>query len=241
MINKRTFVFLIIMIISTTFAQNIHVQAHSVKDCFDPTNDTQCDDLPKGELEDSDEQPNDEHKETDLKDDDNTTGIENEGKPSTSLFFTFIKMIFALVLVIALIYVTIKFLSKRNKLFNQNDILENLGGISIGTNKSVQIIRIGDKLYVIGVGDNVELLQEIDDEQLIEQFLAAKEKADATPSFLQSFIQRQQGKDTSTKATDETDRKDHSFTNVLKSELNKLKLNRKQLMNRRIDKDDEDV
>lgn len=57
--------------------------------------------------------------------------IEDNG----SLLFDLIKMFFALLLVLALIYLLLNFLNKRNKLFQKIKTLENLGGISVGQNK----------------------------------------------------------------------------------------------------------
>src|SRR5699024_11906226 len=54
--------------------------------------------------------------------------------------------------------------------------LQNLGGISVGHSKSVQIIQVGSKYYLIGVGDNVEMLNEITDENLIEELVNDLEK-----------------------------------------------------------------
>lgn len=48
-----------------------------------------------------------------------------------SLLFDLIKMFFALLLVLALIYLLLKFLNKRNKLFQQIKALENLDRKSV--------------------------------------------------------------------------------------------------------------
>ncbi|WLV25773.1 flagellar biosynthetic protein FliO [Aciduricibacillus chroicocephali] len=87
--------------------------------------------------------------------------------PGTSL----VKMFLALIVILVLIYGTLKFLSSRTRSFQQNRTMQNLGGISVGQNKSVQLVRIGNKLYMIGVGDNVELLQEIEDEDVRQEML----------------------------------------------------------------------
>src|SRR5699024_6662513 len=94
---------------------------------------------------------------------------------TTSLLFNIVKMVFALLLVLGLIYLLLLFIRKRNKLYNQVGHLENLGGISVGQSKSIQIVRIGTKMYLIGVGDNVELLEELTDEDLKESLLKKEE------------------------------------------------------------------
>ncbi|MFD0680140.1 MULTISPECIES: flagellar biosynthetic protein FliO [unclassified Paenibacillus] len=73
-----------------------------------------------------------------------------------------VKVIFFLILIIGLFFVIIKFLAKKNKfLFGRS--LRSLGGVPLGPNKSIQVIEIGHSLYIVGVGDNVQLMEKIDD------------------------------------------------------------------------------
>lgn len=144
--------------------------------------------------------------------------IENKDK-NHSLVLDIVKMFFALLLVLALIFIAIRLLGRRNHLFNQVKVLENFGGISLGPNRSIQIVRVGQKFYLIGVGENVELLEEITDKQLIESLMNEKE---STANFLQmatSFNRKQPSK---TKATD--------FKKLFKTELDQLKQNRKTMI-----------
>ncbi len=88
--------------------------------------------------------------------------------------FDFIKMFGALAFVLALIYFLLKFITKRNRLFHQGQGIVNLGGTSIGQSKSIQMIKVGNRVLVVGVGESITLLKEIDDEEesqnLIEEF-----------------------------------------------------------------------
>ena len=78
-------------------------------------------------------------------------------------------MIIVLALVIACIYGVMWFLKKQNKIENNDDqFLRQVAKISIGTNKSVQVVTLIDKAYLIGVSDNsVNLISEVDDKELI--------------------------------------------------------------------------
>ncbi|KPC99928.1 Flagellar biosynthesis protein, FliO [Geobacillus sp. BCO2] len=64
--------------------------------------------------------------------------------------------------------------------FKPKGVIEHLGGTSVGTNRSVQLIKVGRRLFVIGVGDSIQLLKEIEDEQemneLLEQHRARLER-----------------------------------------------------------------
>ncbi len=56
----------------------------------------------------------------------------------------------------------LRFLNKRNQNYQQNSVIRNLGGHSVGAQKSVQLLQIGNQIYVVGVGEDVQLLKEID-------------------------------------------------------------------------------
>src|SRR5699024_11744787 len=60
---------------------------------------------------------------------------------SDLLGLNIVKMVFALLLILALIYTLLCFLKKRRS-YEKAGSLENIGGISVGQQKSVQIIRI---------------------------------------------------------------------------------------------------
>jgi flagellar protein FliO/FliZ len=186
----------------------------SVNDCLE--SDTDCED----EI-------------TPLADEEDATEPIAELNNSNSLLFDIIKMFFALLLVLALIYIMLKLLNKRNKMFNQITHLENLGGISVGQNKSIQIIRIGDKFYVVGVGDNVEMLQEITDEGMKEVLLEQRnEEPFQLNLFLPSFLQKKADKNSS-------DQDNQDFKNLFSNELDKLKTNRARLLDRKNRREDE--
>lgn len=161
------------------------------------------------------------------------TVLSNQKQPG-SLIFDIAKTLFALLLVLALIYVLIKFMSKRNKLFNQVKALENLGGISVGQNKSIQIVRIGEKFFIVGVGDNVELLQELDDEELINDLLYSDHQSDLPVNDLvRSIFTRKND------ANDEPkEGPQYKFKNLFSNELEKLKENRLKIKNQQNKKED---
>src|SRR5699024_9121544 len=152
------FIFITTFIGSLLFTMPSFAADDNVADCFEAG--AECEEIQgtgvhKIELNDdlSDEQEQQE------------TGIAgNEQRSTPSLFRNFIQMIFALLLVLGLIYVMLKLVNRRQQLFSQTQTLENLGGISVGQNKSIQVIRVGSKMYLVGVGDDVQLLKEIEDE-----------------------------------------------------------------------------
>jgi len=91
--------------------------------------------------------------------------------PGIDYFRLILQLFIALSIIIGLIYLTFKILNIKSNIIKRSK-LSNLGGISLGQNKSVQLIKIGNKIYVLGVGDDVVLIKIIDDEDeitLIEQ------------------------------------------------------------------------
>ena len=168
-----------------------------------------------------------------LCDDSLTPGVESQKqsellqeKKTESLFLEVVRLIFALLLVIGLIYFFLYFLRKKNKFGNRIESLENLGGITVGQNKSVQLIRLGDRLFLIGVGENITLLDEITDEDIIQKIMNEnlQQMQDVSAGkLLGNLISKNNGK------------KD-SFHQLFTEELKQLKQNRKSI----IDKSKED-
>src|SRR5690606_19664621 len=84
-------------------------------------------------------------------------------------------MFIALIFIIFLIYALAKFINKRTRTFHGTRSLESLGGISVGQNRSIQLIKVGKRLLVVGVSDSIHLLKEISDEKEIQQFIEERE------------------------------------------------------------------
>lgn len=160
----------------------------------------------------------------------------NEEKAETSIgqrsiVWNIVKMVFALAVVLALIYFLSNFLKKRNQLFERSHVLQNLGGVAVGQNKSVQLVRIGDRLFVLGVGENVQLLKEITDPELIESLLEQNDQASDQLTFINKIFQR----NNNTTNDDNT-----SFINTLQEELENVKKARGKIVEQYIAKKDDD-
>lgn len=97
---------------------------------------------------------------------DTKAAVDND-KESTAVGVSageYIKMIFALIFVVGLLYFVLRFLNKRNTKYQHTKMMQNLGGISVGSQKSVQLVKVGNSLYLVGVGEDVNMLKEITDE-----------------------------------------------------------------------------
>lgn len=163
------------------------------------------------------------------------TSTDQDEEKSGSIVFSLIKMFFALILVLALIYLLLKFLNKRNKMFQKVKALENVGGISVGQGKSIQIIRIGNRVYVVGVGDNVELLHEITDENEKNELLHINQSNEFQQGTLFSSFLNKKKSDAGSTSQSKAD-----FKNLFASELAKLKNGRKKMIDHHKRKGDKD-
>jgi flagellar protein FliO/FliZ len=91
---------------------------------------------------------------------DNKKGIKKE-EQTPSIFPVAAKFIFSFLFIIVLLFIFLKFLGSKTKGLQTNGVFHALGGHSFGNQRSIQLLMIGDTLYIVGVGDNIQLLREI--------------------------------------------------------------------------------
>ena len=155
-------------------------------------------------------------------------GLSNEiEKMDTGFMGEVIWVFVALAIVITLLIFTIKFLSKRNRAWGTARGLRSLGGISLGQNSSMQIIEVANRIYVVGVGEQVTLLDKLDDPETVEQIIAAlelKEQPMITFSTMKDWLSSNSNK-RSKKGFQETEtnmwNESSSFEDLLQSKLDK--------------------
>ncbi|MDM5316518.1 flagellar biosynthetic protein FliO [Fictibacillus sp. b24] len=90
---------------------------------------------------------------------------------SGSTFMMLVKLVFMLGVVLAILFFVLRFIQKKSVRFQVGKNLQSLGGIGIGQNRSVQLIKTGNSVLVVGVGDTVNLLKEITDETEVQMML----------------------------------------------------------------------
>ena len=153
---------------------------------------------------------------------------DSDSAPVSVGLWEYIKVLLSLVLVLGILIFVLRFLNKRNQNYQQNSIVRNLGGHSVGAQKSVQLLHIGNQIYVVGVGEDVQLLQVISDPQEVEQMLALyNEKHSHTstsPYVVELFAKFK------TKRSSETQSED--FSNILDKRLSEIKQERSDELER---------
>jgi flagellar protein FliO/FliZ len=95
----------------------------------------------------------------------------NQVTTDVDLFPYMLKVIFFLIIIGVLIYFIIRFLSNQTRQSVRGLPLRLIGGVGLGQNRALQIVKVGDKILVLGVGENVQLLSEITDEEEVEAWL----------------------------------------------------------------------
>ena len=94
----------------------------------------------------------------------------------------FVRMIVVLVIVVGLIYGLLWFIKKKtNVVKTDDDYLRRAAYINIAPGKTVEVITLIDKAYLIGVTeDNITLLGEIHDDELIKAMNLSADKKNNT-------------------------------------------------------------
>ena len=128
----------------------------------------------------------------------NQTNANVEYKPSSTIG-VFVRMIVVLIVVVLLIYAFFWFVKRKtnNNLKTDDDYLRRVAYLNIAPGKTVEVITLIDKAYLIGVTeDNISLLGEIDDKELITAMnLNSDKKANIKKSatfneVLELFLQK---------------------------------------------------
>lgn len=201
-------------------------QLNNVKDCFE--NPKNCNEellRYKGENDTITEKEKEEKKSN------NDTTTENENKESKSVGVTiwdFVKMIFATIFVVALLYFLLKFINEKSRRFRSTQLVENLGGTSLGANRSLQIVKVGDRVFVVGVGENVQLIKEIDDKEEVSKLLSEYnryiDELSSPSDFVTKVFKRAK------KATSKNEKiNSQSFASVFEKQLGELTKGRKKM------------
>lgn len=96
-------------------------------------------------------------------------------------------MIVVLAVILALIVYLIRFLNKRNQQWLRHGTIRTLGGVGLGQNKSLQIMEIGGVVYLLGVGEDIQLIDKVSDleeaQRIIDSFErdAASQQGNLSP------------------------------------------------------------
>lgn len=120
-----------------------------------------------------------------------------DGAPAasgTSGLFTFLKLVVSLAVILGLIYLLYRLMHKHTRSYRKVGAIRNLGGVAVGPNRSVQLVRIGETILVVGVGETVQLLKEITDPETVAQLLNEDEAPPEFGKTLSKVLARAKGR-----------------------------------------------
>ncbi|WP_051302365.1 flagellar biosynthetic protein FliO [Salibacterium aidingense] len=154
-------------------------------------------------------------------------GSDVEMMEETSLASMLFRLVMALAAVIAIMYFLLKFINKRSQSFQSHKTMQNMGGVPLGQNKSVQLIKVGDRLLVVGVGDSIQLLKEIEEAEEMEELLDSNRAGRNETGFskIQELLRNPLSKSGNQLPSS-------SFREVLEGELGEMKAVRKKARRR---------
>ncbi|MCU6707114.1 flagellar biosynthetic protein FliO [Paenibacillus sp. J5C_2022] len=143
----------------------------------------------------------------------------------------------SLAIVIVLVVFAMKWLSRRNRIWGANRSLRSLGGISLGQSHSLQVVELAGRVYIVGVGEDVTLLDKLDDPEQAAAVVAAMEQQSEGGWMsadwgdkLKKWRSGVQGKDEQQSALDHRERNDaDSFQQMLQKKLLKQADRKQQL------------
>lgn|GEM_PF-747477 len=94
-----------------------------------------------------------------------------------------LQLLGALVIICILAYIVIKFLKKSSHVLGTDDpYLRNVSSINIAQGKSIHVITLGEKAYIIGVTDaSINKIGEVEDKNLVDAMNLEADKKTASP------------------------------------------------------------
>lgn len=141
----------------------------------------------------------------------------------------YFKMLICLIFVLGLLVYVLKLINKKSSTYQQNSLVRNIGGISVGPQKSVQLLHIGDKLYIVGVGEDVQLLKEIHDEEEVQQlvqYFNEKQNFVSTKPYILDLVNKLKSNKHEVESTDGDQPMNSNFKSLLNNRLNEIKQSR---------------
>ncbi|MBD2845276.1 flagellar biosynthetic protein FliO [Paenibacillus sp. IB182496] len=147
--------------------------------------------------------------------------------PDDNFIGSVVWVIVALAIVIVLIIALIKFLAQRSRMFGLNRSIRTLGGVGVGPNKSLQAVEMGGRIYIVGVGENVTLIDQIRDEQEVQAMIAALEiqSGRSGPGLLDRFKRRK----TEDPGTEPWQSSSTSFESLLQDKLDRQARSKREI------------
>ncbi|MNZ60845.1 Flagellar biosynthesis protein, FliO [compost metagenome] len=126
-------------------------------------------------------------------------------------------------------------MSQRNRSWGTNHSLRSLGGLALGQNHSIQVVEIAGRIYVVGVGDSITLVDKIEDPEQVKSVIAALERqleagwSNNVVNHLLNKLKNRSERTNSEEPANEQWNSATSFQDLLQDKLNKQSDRKQQL------------
>ncbi|MCM3782949.1 flagellar biosynthetic protein FliO [Neobacillus mesonae] len=98
-------------------------------------------------------------------------------------------VIVVLIAIIAAIVLLVRWLGRKNQHFFQKKAMRIIGGVGLGPSKSIQIVEIGSKLYILGIGEDVNVIDTLSDPEEIRSLMKQFELEGRDTATLSTYLQ----------------------------------------------------
>ncbi|WP_214826815.1 flagellar biosynthetic protein FliO [Exiguobacterium algae] len=117
------------------------------------------------------------------------TDVQEKNVPSAaSSIGSFVKVVLSLVVVVGGFIVLMRWLSSKTQGMKATQHMKHLGGVPLGKDRSVQMVKLGEHVYVLGVGDSIQLIDRLDADAIDEeQNDQLKLRTANSSAFLETF------------------------------------------------------
>jgi len=114
---------------------------------------------------------------------------------SNNTLLNLLNVIIVLALIVVLIVLLIRFLGRRNQSLMSGRSIRTLGAMGLGPNKSIQVIELGSSLYLIGVGEDISILDKVTDPAEVALIIEAfEDQSSSQNNFLTPLISKVRAK-----------------------------------------------
>lgn len=144
------------------------------------------------------------------------------GSGTGSMIGYLVQVIFSLGFIVLLIFLLLRFLGKR-QVAQSHGPIKVISAAALGNGKTLQVVMIGESLYIVGVGDNVQLLRQIEPGDEVDLILADAEIKPMKNPFALSWLPFGKKKQADEEILFSSDVDGQTFQELLKGQWNEVK------------------
>lgn len=98
-----------------------------------------------------------------------TEELESNVPTTASTIGNGVKVVLSLVVVVGGFILLMRWLGSKTQGVKATQHMKHLGGVPLGKDRSVQLVKLGDQVYVLGVGESIQLIDRLDAETMDEE------------------------------------------------------------------------